>query len=313
MKKYEYLDELKKFNHFTPPCNPFIYKVGNMFLSIFYYLTRSNKEFNVYKKSLKINDNSGNKKSKIIKYFLIENKKDKNKKLPLIIFFHGGGFVYKGSLHHYKLLKNLVKKTGYRGVYLDYRLAKKYRYPSQYKDIYNLYLELINKSEEYKIDLDNISVVGDSAGGTLATALIYKARENNLVIPKKLLLLYPYLSDDFNSDSMKKYDDTAMCNTKMAIKFIEAWVDKDSIKKEDNLHSLINLKDLSYFPATFIEIAEYDSLKDGATLFYERLKKESNNKVFLKEIKKAMHGYDIAYDAKFMEEINEERVNFLTH
>ena len=54
-------------------------------------------------------------------------------------------------------------------------------------------------------------------------------------------------------------------------------------------------------------------LKDGATLFYERLKKESNNEVFLKEIKKAMHGYDIAYDAKFMEEINEERVNFLTH
>lgn len=79
MKKYEYLDELKKFSHFAPPCNPFMYKVGNMFLSIFYYFTRSNEEFNVYKKSLKVNENSGNKKSKRIKYFLIENKKDKNK------------------------------------------------------------------------------------------------------------------------------------------------------------------------------------------------------------------------------------------
>lgn len=97
---------------------------------------------------------------------------------PVIISFHGGGYVY-GNAKLYSLYASSMARRGFAVVNFNYRLAPKYRFPAPIIDANEAILWACDHAESYCLDTDNVFFVGDSAGAQLASqyAAIYANSE----------------------------------------------------------------------------------------------------------------------------------------
>ena len=86
-------------------------------------------------------------------------------KLPVIVSFHGGGWVY-GTKDTYKYYCMSLVEQGYAVVNPSYRLAPKYRFPAQFKDMNRVFTYILSNHKKFGFDTNNIFGVGDSAGAT---------------------------------------------------------------------------------------------------------------------------------------------------
>jgi acetyl esterase/lipase len=93
------------------------------------------------------------------------------KKLPTIISIHGGGWCY-GSKERYSHYCLRLAERGFTVVNFDYRLAPEHKYPAPVEDCCNVLAWVQANAEKYHIDLNNLFLVGDSAGGQLAFQLL---------------------------------------------------------------------------------------------------------------------------------------------
>ena len=84
-------------------------------------------------------------------------------KLPIIVSFHGGGWIY-GDKNVYQFYCMDLAKRGFAVVNFSYRLAPQYRYPIPYEDANAVFAWLMENAEQYGFDTENIFAVGDSAG-----------------------------------------------------------------------------------------------------------------------------------------------------
>lgn len=97
--------------------------------------------------------------------------------LPVLVFFHGGGFV-RGSLDsHDPLCRMLANRAGCLVVSVDYRLAPEHPYPAAIEDAYAATQWIGTVASSLEADATRIAVCGDSAGGTLAAAVTLLARD----------------------------------------------------------------------------------------------------------------------------------------
>ena len=105
--------------------------------------------------------------------------KDKeDKKLPLILNVHGGAYVY-GSKEVYQFYCADIARRGFMMVNYNYRLAPEYKFPAPLEDLSKVIEWLEEKKDRYPMDLNNVFLIGDSAGAQLATqyAAIYTNEE----------------------------------------------------------------------------------------------------------------------------------------
>jgi hormone-sensitive lipase len=83
---------------------------------------------------------------------------------------------------------------------IDYRLSPQYRYPYALEDVWQLYLWIINFSSFYmNIDIGELIIAGDSAGGNMALGVCFRAIKYGLRIPDGLLMAYPAVNLDFTA------------------------------------------------------------------------------------------------------------------
>lgn len=302
MGKYIYHEELKKYSNFKVPINRILIFFSHFFLKLLFYFQKSNSKMDVKKVKIKSYDNK-----KIDN--LIFTPKNTQLDDRCLLFIHGGGFVFNGSMHHYKLARKMSTRLKCKTIYIDYRLAPKHKYPVAINDVFSVYKWVLNNCDKLSINKDKIILMGDSAGGNLAATLTNMAYENNLSIPKVNILLYPVLTKGLNTQSYLKYDDTPFCNSKDCKKYEKYYYGKIDCK-ENNIKAPYDNDIFKKYPFTYIEVAEYDCLHDDGVLFYEKLK-ENNIKCELIEIKGAMHGYDFAANSNLVNELINKRCDFI--
>ncbi|ADL52984.1 alpha/beta hydrolase [Clostridium cellulovorans] len=92
---------------------------------------------------------------------------DKTKLLPAIVSIHGGGWVY-GNKEAYQFYCMNLAENGFAVVNFNYRLAPKHKFPAALEDVNSVFHWIKENSEKFQIDLENLFVVGDSAGAQLA-------------------------------------------------------------------------------------------------------------------------------------------------
>lgn len=91
----------------------------------------------------------------------------RGKKVPTIISIHGGGWVY-GTKETYQFFGLSLAKNGFAFVNFNYQLAPEVEFPSELDDINRAMHWVATHGSEYHLDLDNIFIIGDSAGGQMA-------------------------------------------------------------------------------------------------------------------------------------------------
>ena len=98
-------------------------------------------------------------------------------KYPVLLFFHGGGWVTESVENYDRVCSRMAQSTGHIVMSVEYRLAPEYRFPVPLEDCYAAAKALYTGHLVLPADPDRITIIGDSAGGNLAAAVCLKARD----------------------------------------------------------------------------------------------------------------------------------------
>jgi acetyl esterase/lipase len=239
----------------------------------------------------------------------VYEKKDNHEISPALLYFHGGAFQMEGTVVHINMLMNIMMKTNYKIVYVRYRLAPKFPFPAGFFDCYHALLWMNQHHEYLKIDPNQISVGGDSAGGNLATAVALYARDHHGPKINKQMLIYPVIDMKQDTESIKKFVDTPMWNSLLNKSMWEDYLKNGDFKMIDYASPSL-AKDLKNMPKTYIETAQYDCLRDEAIDYARRLSADGVS-VTEYHTRKTVHGYDAVFYSKLVNHMIDQRIKFL--
>jgi acetyl esterase len=122
--------------------------------------------------------------------------------LPLLLWFHGGGWVTGNLDTHDQLCRQLCDDANVVIVSVDYRLAPETKFPGAVEDCFAAYEWALRDAAEVGADPARVAIGGDSAGGNLAAVVALMARESGLPQPALQLLVYPDTDYEFATAAM---------------------------------------------------------------------------------------------------------------
>ena len=221
---------------------------------------------------------------------------------PAILFLHGGGFVFKGAPYHYDLAKEYARRTGSVVVMVDYRTAHNNPYGIPLNDCVDAWRWMISMAQNLGMDTARTAIVGDSAGGFLAIKTVLTSD----IRPSKLMLIYPVVDCSMRTQSMAVFSDTPVWNSELNKKMWEYYLQGAT---EESLLDLAPSQ-LQNIPATYIETAEFDCLRDEGDEF-ARILQGAGVAITHAQIKGTMHGFDMAQRSEITQRQITERCKWL--
>ena len=230
-------------------------------------------------------------KGRITVDYFSSNKRnsDEDGLTPLIVFCHGGGWVY-GNMEIYSLYcARLAEVTSSCVLLADYRLAPKYKFPTALEDCFNTYLWALDGLKYWKIDPQRIFIAGDSAGGNIAAALCQKIKDHKLLKPFGQILIYPITDCRLSTQSFIENRESPTLTEKMMRLYV-SYYQNNAIDIFSPEMSPLLAQDLSSLPSALIISADYDPLRDDSALYHEALKKAEVNSAYF-NIKETVHGF----------------------
>ena len=194
--------------------------------------------------------------------------------LPLVVFFHGGGWVICDLDTHDETCRTLANGSGAIVVSVDYRLAPEDRFPAAAEDAYAATVWAAEHAAELGADANRVGVAGDSAGGNLAAVVPLMARDKGGPPLRFQLLIYPVtdVSPARNDYPSKSDNGTGYFLT---TEHMEWYRDKYLPEGDDGSApyiSPVRAADFAGLPPALVITAEYDPLRDEGETYARKLK-----------------------------------------
>ena len=143
---------------------------------------------------------------------------DASTPLPVVVFAHGGGFVFCDLDSHDEFCRSMAAAIGVVVVSVDYRRAPEHPGPAAMEDMYAAVVWTAEHVGELGGDPNRIVVAGDSAGGNLAATVSLAARDRGGPRIAAQVLVYPVIDDDFSTESYQHYGE-GYYNTNSAMRW----------------------------------------------------------------------------------------------
>lgn len=200
----------------------------------------------------------------------IYTPKSGNGPFPVIVYYHGGGFVIANLDVYNASAQGLAEQVGAVVVSVAYRLAPEHKFPIAHNDSFAAYEWVVNNAGAIKGDAKKIAVVGESAGGNLAANVSIMARDKKIMTPLHEVLVYPIAQSDMTTKSYMAYANAHPLNKAMMAWFTEKYVNTMAEAKDPRI-SLVNAN-LKGLPSTTIITAEIDPLNNDGVMLADKLK-----------------------------------------
>ncbi|MDP9486124.1 MAG: alpha/beta hydrolase [Actinomycetota bacterium] len=190
---------------------------------------------------------------------------------PVIVYFHGGGWVI-GELDTVdNPLRRIANRTGAVVVSVDYRLAPEHVYPAAFDDCYAATAWVAEHAAELGGDPERVAVCGDSAGGNLAAAVAIAARDRQGPRLAAQLLIYPVTDFDFTTESYGQNGEGYLL-TKGSMQWFWAHYLGAQDLGQDPYACPARADDLAGLPPAFVATAEFDPLRDEGEAYAANLR-----------------------------------------
>ncbi len=209
--------------------------------------------------------------------------------LKTIVFYHGGGFVLRNIDSHDDLCRRTAQKSNALVISVGYRLAPEFKFPIPVHDCYDALVWAEKNCSSWGGSPSDLVVMGDSAGGNLATVTSILARDGKGPKISKQVLIYPCLDARLKYPSIDEFKDGYLLTKDMMLWFVDHYAKHP----EDVLNPLMSpllCRDLSNLPPAFICTSDHDPLKDEGKDYYHKLSEAGNKGVF-KEYENTVHGF----------------------
>lgn len=190
---------------------------------------------------------------------------------PLLVYFHGGGWVLGNLDTHDSLCRSLANAGGSVVVSVDYRLAPENRFPAAVEDAYRAVCWVSENARHLNGDASRLSVGGDSAGGNLAAVSCLWAKERGGPHVMHQLLLYPVLDlSNFDKESYHVHGEGYLLTAQSMVYYRGQYLRDEGDRKNPYASPLL-AHDLSGLPPATVVAAELDVLTDEGKEYADRL------------------------------------------
>lgn len=212
---------------------------------------------------------------------------DQEESCPVVLYFHGGGFVLGDIRSHDALCRRIAKQSGCAVVSVEYRPSPENRCPGPVDDCYEALCHVVEIAGELNIDPSRIAVAGDSAGGHLAASVSILAREESGPKISLQVLLYPLTEPNFETDSYNQFA-SGFGLTKANMQWF--WDQFLGGNEPDWRAAPTMAESHADLPPAFVVVAEYDVLRDEGLAYAEQLR-DAGVDVVVKRYAGMLHGF----------------------
>ncbi len=189
---------------------------------------------------------------------------------PILVWFHGGGWVVGDLDTADGTARRLTAQTGCVVVSVDYRLAPEARFPAAAEDCYAVTQWVATNAAGIDADPGRIAVGGDSSGGNLAAVVSLMARDRGVSPPVFQLLVYPVIARDFDTGSYRQNGEGYGITRDSMKWYWDLYLTEDADASNPYAAPLL-ANDLSGLPPALVITAEFDPLCDEGEAYAQRL------------------------------------------
>jgi acetyl esterase/lipase len=190
---------------------------------------------------------------------------------PLLVYFHGGGWVIGDLDTHDDVCRFLAATAGTAVLSIDYRLAPEHPFPAAVEDAWAGFAWATANGAELGIDPARIAVGGDSAGGNLAAVVSLLARAGGGAMPAMQLLIYPPTDSAGDLPSRRLFAEGFLLTKGDMDAFERAYLPPGSDPTDPRV-SILLAPDLTGLPPAYVATAGFDPLRDEAEAYALRMR-----------------------------------------
>jgi len=190
---------------------------------------------------------------------------------PILVYFHGGGFVIGSLTSHDPLCRLMASKIPAIVVAVDYRLAPEHPFPAAAEDAYAATCWIAAHAREIGGDPGRIAVAGDSAGGNLSAVVSLLARERGGPTLVHQFLIYPVTDYSFETRSHLDNAEGYLLTRPLMTWFLGHYFSGPT-PRTDPRFAVLRAPDLQGLPPATVLTAEFDPLRDEGESYAARLR-----------------------------------------
>jgi acetyl esterase len=210
--------------------------------------------------------------------------------LPVLVYYHGGGWVIGDLETHDTLCRELANGAGCAVVAVDYRMGPEHRFPAAVDDALAATRWVQANAASLGLDGSRLAVGGDSAGGNLAAVVALSARDQGGPAIALQLLIYPATDQRHDVYPARAANGRGYLLEKATMDWFHDHYIPDPKQDLDWRASPILHADHRNLPPAFVLTAGYDPLRDEGVAYAQKLS-ESGNRATLVSFERQIHGF----------------------
>lgn len=212
---------------------------------------------------------------------------------PVILYFHGGGFVTESVESYNRVCWNLARHTNHVVVSVDYPLAPERRFPASFDACYAVAKAVFTDKTLLNAAPERIVIMGDSAGGNLTAAVCQKARDTGDFKPAAQILIYPCVNNNYEENngfaSVMENGDEYLLTRHNMVDYLNYYQSSEADRENPYFAPLV-AKDFSNLPRALVITGEFDPLRDEGEEYARRMA-QAGTEVEHHRIADGVHGF----------------------
>ena len=192
--------------------------------------------------------------------------------LPVILYFHGAGWVMGDTKTHDRLVRELATGAMATVVFVDYERSPENRYPVAIEQDYAVTDYVAKHPEEFNVDASRLAIAGDSVGGNMAAVVSLLAKERKGPLIKAQLLFYPVTDAGMTDGSYQTFANGPWLTKPAMVWFWDAYLPDVEARKNVHVSPLNAMPEqLKGLPPALVITAENDVLRDEGEAYANKL------------------------------------------